>query len=472
VKPLPLRTKLAYGVGQIAETVKSRGFDLLVFFFFTQVLGLSGSLAGVAVFVALLFDAVTDPVVGLISDHWRSPRGRRHPFMYAAALPLGVSWLILFLPPAGLPQWGLFAWLTGWAIVVRASMTLYYVPHLALGAELTDDYQERTSVVAWRSACALLGTSAVFVIGIRAFLPETPEFENGMMNAAGYPKIALFSAIVMTAVIWISAFGTRDRIPDLPTAPAERDPGGYLAELGGALSNASFLALFVGFSLFGISIGAHQTLTAHMNVFFWGFDTDQISLLVLPLLIGFVPGILLTRALHARFDKKPTMIAAVIASSTVINVPVVLALLGWIVVDHSGALFWVIFSATLLAAAAGGVAVTTAGSMMADVAQEHEFETGRSLQGVLFAAISFSGKAASGVGHLFAGVGLGVIDFPLQVEPSEVGAAPLLGLAALFLIGATGSLLGIGAMTFYRIDRRRHEETLAEVARRRARRVA
>lgn len=465
--PLPLRTKLLYGIGQVAETVKSRGFDLLVFFYFTQVLGLSGVLAGVAVFLALLFDAVTDPVVGMLSDHWQSPWGRRHPFMYAAALPLAVSWVILFLPPEGLSEWGLFAWLTGWAIAVRAAMTLYHVPHLALGAELTDDYQERTSVVAWRTACALLGAGFVFVVGIDVFFPETPGYENGMLNPVGYPKIALFSGVIMAAVVWLSAWGTRDRIPLLPRAPQDRPPGGYIAELRGAVSNRSFLALFFGFSLFGVSIGTHQTLNAHMNVFFWRFDTPQIAALVLPLLIGFIPGILATRALHERFDKRPTMIAAVIASTLFVNITVLAGLVGWIEGDGSAGLFALIFTTTVLFASAGGVAITTAGSMMADVAQEHEFLTGRSLQGVLFAAISFSGKAASGVGHLFAGVGLDVIAFPLQAQPSEVAQGQLTGLGGLFLIGAIGSVLGIGAIGFYRLDRKRHEETRVHIEGRR-----
>ena len=465
---LPLRTKFAYGVGQVAETVKTRGFDLLVFFFFTQVLGLSGTLAGAAVFIALVFDAVTDPFVGVVSDHWRSPRGRRHPFMYAAALPLGVSWVILFLAPPDSSQWGLFAWLTGWAIVVRGSMTLYHVPHLALGAELTDDYQERTSVVAWRSACALLGAGMVFVVGIRVFFPESAEFENGMLNPSGYPRIAVFSGTIMALVVWYSAFGTRDRVALLAKAPEAPPSGGYLGELRAAVSNQSFVALFLGFSLFGVSIGTMQTLTAHMNVFFWGFDTEQISLLVIPLLIGFVPGIIVTRALHARFDKRPTMIVAVIGSTSLVFAPVAAGLLGVIDLDGTGALFALVFTTTTLYAVAAGIAVTTAGSMMADVAQEHEYQTGRSLQGVLFAAMSFSGKTASGIGHLFAGVGLDWIAFPLGSAPSEVSWSQVLSLGSLFLAGGVGGVFGIVSMFFYRLDRRRYEETLARIKERRA----
>ena len=139
VQTLPVTTKFAYGIGQVAEGIQSRGFDYFAFFYFTQVLGLAGSLAGLAVAIALIFDAVTDPVAGHLSDNWRSRLGRRHPFMYASALPLGVFWCLLYFPPTGLGQTGLFLWLLGVALLVRAAMTLYHVPHMALGAELSDD---------------------------------------------------------------------------------------------------------------------------------------------------------------------------------------------------------------------------------------------------------------------------------------------------------------------------------------------
>ena len=135
-------------------------------FYFNQVLGLSGTLAGTAIFIALVFDAVSDPVAGSLSDRFRSRWGRRHPFMYASAAPLAVTFYLLFNPPSGLGQAGLFCWLLCFAVLVRASMTLYHVPHLALGAELTDDYSERTTVVAYRSLFSMVGAFATPVVGM------------------------------------------------------------------------------------------------------------------------------------------------------------------------------------------------------------------------------------------------------------------------------------------------------------------
>lgn len=143
-------------MGQIAEGVKNTGFTTFLLFYYNSVLRLSGTYAGTALLIALVFDAVTDPLVGSLSDSFKHRLGRRHPFMYASAIPLAVSFGLIFSPPEGLGQIGLFLWLTRFAILVRASMTLYHVPHMALGAELTSDYHERIIVVAYRSGFGAL----------------------------------------------------------------------------------------------------------------------------------------------------------------------------------------------------------------------------------------------------------------------------------------------------------------------------
>jgi len=108
---VPLGIKLAYATGRAAESIKVRAFDTFLFFYYVQVLGLSGSRSGLALGIAMVFDAITDPVAGWISDGWRSRWGRRHPFMLAAPIPLAVCFYLLFIPPADLSQWQLFAWL-------------------------------------------------------------------------------------------------------------------------------------------------------------------------------------------------------------------------------------------------------------------------------------------------------------------------------------------------------------------------
>jgi Na+/melibiose symporter-like transporter len=97
--PLTRSTRLWYASGQLAEGIKNESFATFLLFYYNQVLGLSGSLAGLAILIALVFDALTDPLVGVVSDRTRSRLGRRHPYLFAGALPLGISFIAVFTPP-------------------------------------------------------------------------------------------------------------------------------------------------------------------------------------------------------------------------------------------------------------------------------------------------------------------------------------------------------------------------------------
>ena len=127
----------SFGFGQISEAVKNVGFNTFLLFYYNQVLGVSATGTSIALAIALVFDAFTDPLAGSLSDKFRSRWGRRHPFILFAAVPLAVTFYFLFHPPEGMSELGNILWLLVFAVLVRGSMTFYHVPHLALGAELT-----------------------------------------------------------------------------------------------------------------------------------------------------------------------------------------------------------------------------------------------------------------------------------------------------------------------------------------------
>ena len=118
-----------------------------------------GPLTGLAVLIAIIFDAVSDPIMGSISDRFISKLGRRHPFMFAAPFPTVIAIYLMFFPPDGLSEYGLFGWLIFSTILLRLSITLFAVPHLALGAELSDDYFERSRVMSLQQSFWIYGRS-------------------------------------------------------------------------------------------------------------------------------------------------------------------------------------------------------------------------------------------------------------------------------------------------------------------------
>src|ERR1700679_753977 len=130
-------TKVFYGLGSVAFGVKDNGFQTILLLFYNQVMHVPAALASGAVFIALIFDAFADPLVGQFSDNLRTRWGRRHPLMYASALPVAISYLLLWNPPHWSPI-NLFFYLLVTAIVVRTFITFFEIPNAALAPEFSD----------------------------------------------------------------------------------------------------------------------------------------------------------------------------------------------------------------------------------------------------------------------------------------------------------------------------------------------
>jgi len=457
---LPLATRVAYGVGALAEGTKNGVFEFFLFFYYTQVLGLSGTLAGAAMMIALVADAVTDPLVGSLSDSTRSRLGRRHPYLYAAAPPMALSFALLFRPPDGLDQLGLFAWLTTFAVLVRFAMTLYFVPHMALGAELSSDYRERTSIVAVRSFFGLVGGIGAPILGLAVWFRSTPEQPNGQLEAAAYPGFAAVLAVGMALAIWASALGTHHRIPTLvrPSGGHESfSTGRLLREVREALASPSFRALFLGVVVFFVMRGVQNALGLHMGTYFWRVTSEEILQLAVGTALGVVAGLPVWTLVARRLDKKPTFLLGVAGFSAFVLLPPCLQLLGAWPAHGSPVYVPSLVAASALAAFFAAAAIVTAGSMMADVADEHELATGRRQEGVLFGAQSLAAKSASGLGHQIAGVGLDLIAFPAGAAAGAVGSPQVLGLGLLAGPGVGAlAIVAIALLWGYRLDRERH----------------
>lgn len=427
-----------------------------------QVLGLSGSLAGLAVGIALIADAVSDPLVGSVSDNLKSRFGRRHTLMYASIVPLGITFYLLFAPPAGLGQTGLFVWLTVFAVLVRTAITLFHVPHLSLGAELSSHYTERTSIVAGRTAFGAIGSVICLLAGMNYFFAPSAEFANGQLDASRYPPFALVMALGMVAVIGFSTLGTHRLIPALPKAVGNNSGFGLIRMIGEmkqALANNSFRALFIGLLFFYIVAGTHATLNLHMSTYYWEMTQAQISSYVLWGGAGFVLGLMIMRRMHERLDKKGTF---VIGTGMLVLLGALgpgLREIGFFPGNDHPALFplllFLVFLMTFFASFAG----VSGGSMMADIADEHELTSGRRQEGIFFGAASFAGKSASAFGHIFAGVAIDVIAFPVRAEPGSIPDEKLTELG-LFNGPLMAIVMAVGVLYFSRYDltRERHQQ--------------
>ena len=280
--------KVAYGFGSVAFGVKSNGFDYFFLIFYSQVMGVSAYLVSLALMMALIVDALSDPLIGYLSDNTRSRWGRRHPFMYAAAIPASVAYYFLWNPPVGLEGDALFPYIVTVAVLVRTLITVYEIPSSSLVAEMSDDYDERTSMLSYRYFFGWTGGTLMGAFATIFILVPTATISNGMFNVEGHGQVGAIAATVIFLAIMISALGTHKTIPDLkPPPPARQMSVGLIyREVFETLASRSFLALFLA-ALFGaIASGVSTTLSFYFSTFFWGFSTEQIGLISLSVVIS------------------------------------------------------------------------------------------------------------------------------------------------------------------------------------------
>ncbi len=467
---LSMVTKLSYGLGEMAEGVKTAALETFLFFYYVQVVGLPGSLAGLALLIALLFDGITDPIIGNLSDNWRSRFGRRHPFLYLAPIPLAICVVFLFSPPEGLQSWGLFAWLLGFTAISRLMQSFYFVPHMALGAELSSDFKERVSVSGYRAMFSYLGRLLALALAFSIFFKATPAFPNGQLNPGAYTPFALSCGAIVVIVILTSALGTQRRAREVYErggAGGDRPSGASLIRnMATAFRLRPFTIYFFAILISYILGGVQATLNVHVNTYYWQLPTSGIQLVFFGSVFGFIAGTSFAKPLAQRFDKKPVYVACVVLSVLIVAAPILLAEAGLYPTADKELLVWLLAAHAFGGGMAGSPAVVIAGAMLADVADAYEHKFGGRSEGFLFGASAFTRKASLGVGGAIAGVALDLIHFPRGVAVEAVPREAAVKLALLFGPGTLiFTCISMSIMWTYDLTRTRHAEILRSLGR-------
>lgn len=412
--------KLSYGVGQLGDAIVHFSFETLVFFYYSQVLGVSGTLAGGAVFIALVFDALSDPLIGSLSDSTRGRLGRRHPFMLAGPLPLAVCFYLLFVPPAGLGELGLFAWLTGFSVLARTCLTFFAVPYMSLGAELSQDYVGRTWIVATRMSFGAVGWIGAAAVAFFGFFRSTEDYPVGHMNPEPYAAFAFSLAMVIVAAQLGSAAGTLARARAIPVMgePEPFRPARVFTELRAAFGQHSFRWFAIGGVIAAGGLGLRQTLALHMNTFFWDLTSEETGIVMVITLVGLLAGFPFWAWLSRRLEKRQVFQAGLWMLGLCVFLPPLLRALDLFPSNDAKLLLLPAVALFSLLSALGGTGAQLAqGSMAADIADESALETGLRQEGVFFGSVNVLVKCSSGLGHQLAGILLDLIGLPATSEP-------------------------------------------------------
>jgi Na+/melibiose symporter-like transporter len=462
---LSLATKLLYASGAVANVIKQRGISTFLLLFYNQVIGLPAATVSTAIMIALVFDAFVDPLVGQISDNFRSRWGRRHPFIYAAAIPVSVAFFLIWNPPEGWEGAQLFTFLLVCLLSVRLFDTFFELPSAALLPELTRDYNERTRIIAWRSLFGVIGGVGSTLLAYQVFLRENPDGSGGVLAREGYFGYSVATAILIFSFIMISGLATHSRIPYLASPPSRKITlGAMFREVGATLNNRAFIVLTLSGMFLYVALGARGALELYFSLYFWGFTQAQLSLFTISAIFASVVGVLVAPSLAARLGKKRASLITFTLAVATGMLPIALRLAGVMPPNGSSALFWIMFFDYIVNGALSMINGVMLTSMIADVVEDSEVRTGRRSEGLLNSADNLFKKIVSGVGVFVSGWILTLIVFPKGAKRGEVDPEILQGLGLMYLpINGSFYAAAIICLFLYNITQQSHEENLRKL---------
>ena len=432
---LPLRLKLSWGVGALGTTSMLYLVNSYLVFFLVRHVGLSAAAVGVMMTLMRVFDAVIDPLIGNASDRTESRWGRRRPWMLVGAVFCPLASLAMFHPPPALS--GL--WLNGYVLLV---LTVYYlgyslfsVPHVALGTEMTDDYGARAGLMAHRTFFIYCST---FVVGSGA--PALVAFLGSDRQA--YGQMAQAASILIGVTLLLATIGTSG-------AKLTRPSGYRLAFKQWARSiaaNRPFFVILVVQMLFQVARGFRGASGLFFMVFILLRDESALALYGLGTGIAGLSVVPLFASALQRIERRPLLVVTMIVYA--------LAAASWLLAGpEESILIFVLRSVVTGIAASGSTLVAMA--MFTDTIEYDRLRSGQRREGVYVGAFEFMQTTAFALGPLLAGFAFSAAGLVPGIGDAALQPATALLMIKLVMALAPAACCAIGVLLLgaYRLDR-------------------
>jgi GPH family glycoside/pentoside/hexuronide:cation symporter len=429
--------KIGYGVGDFGANLVFQSILIFLIFYFTDVFGIAASVAGTIFFVSKVWDAVTDPTMGYLSDRTHSRWGQKRPYLLFGAIPLGLCFFLLFASPnvseGFRPIYALIFFL-----LVCTFYTVVNIPYGALTASMTVDAHERSKISGVRTFFALMGTLTV----AGATLPLVDLFGGGK---AGFRATGAIFGVMAAILTLVTFFSVRERV-------TQRDTTHYsLRDIIKVLkNNRPFIILSVGMIMHLTALGV---LAAMINYFF-KYVMNNADYATFAFLCIFVPAAL-ALPLWVWMSRKVSKKAAFNTGMGLLA----LALFGIFFVRELNP------TVLLPLFIVGGVGLSTnffsPWAMVPDTVEYGQLQTGLRREGILYGVFFFGQKMASALAGFLAGQGLGLSGFvanEIQTEQALLGIRILTTFVPIALI-----ILGILIISFYPINQAMHTKILTDL---------
>jgi glycoside/pentoside/hexuronide:cation symporter, GPH family len=456
---LSLSEKLAYGAGDLGPAITANVLGVFLLIFFTNVAGLKPGMAGSILLISKIWDAVNDPIVGVLSDRTRSRWGRRHPWMIFGAVPFGIFFFLQWVVPhfsndPAANQWGLFWFYVAVSIVFNSFYTAVNLPYTALTPELTQDYDERTSLNSYRFAFSISGSilSLILALGIFAAFKGDPAKQYLVLGGV----CAVLSVLPLYWCVW----GTRRRVAITERQRQETTTEAslpYLEQLKIVFSNQPFLYVIGIYLCSWLAVQNTVSVIPYFVKNWMQLEDADFTKVVIAVQVTALAMLFVWGRVSKRYGKK----AVYFMGMTV-----------WIIAEIG--LFFLEPGQNLLLyvlAIMAGFGVSTAylipWSMIPDVIELDELQTGQRREGIFYGFMVLLQKVALALGLFVVGWVLQKSGFletvsgqpePIQPESALWAIRMLVGPAPLVVL-----LIGLGLAYLYPITKEVHAEILLKL---------
>lgn len=451
--PIPQRLKLIHGSGAVAFGVKDSGFSFFLLPYYNLVLGVEAGTVAAALATALVIDAFVDPLIGHLSDRTYTRWGRRLPWLYIAPIPLAFVWTMLWAPPVGgTPGFWEIVFL---AVGVRLLLSACEVPSVSLVPEMTDDYDERTTLFRYRFLSGWIGGLLMMVLAFTVFLP-TPEAQ---LQQEGYAAYGIFGACVIAISVIGSAAGQHSVIARRPAMkPPPFSLTGAFGEILDAFKERAFLVFAMGGLTAYVSQGMTFSITQYVNNYVWRFGELGFQLYPAVLFVSVVLMFLIVGPLHKHFGKPRSAAGGVIVAFTFYFLPYLLLLMGLWPQPGTSLSTSLVLSLLVVANTAGVVGIISATSMVAEIVEAFEERTGKRAEGTFYSGNWLVQKCATGGGILLTGLIIQSLGIEQGTPQSEVSEDVVMQLALLYMVVSAGLAFAAAFwLARFPISRAQHE---------------
>ena len=445
-------TKLSYGIGTIGTSSTGSLLAFFFMFFITDVAGLSAALAGSILMIGQISDAVSDPIIGLMSDRTQSRWGRRYPWIIASAVPFGLSFLMLWLIPSA-NVWFLFTYYVIIGIIFKTAFTAVYLPYVSLTPELAKNYNERTRLNSFRFAFSI--GSSILALALSSIVFSI--IDNPTRR---YLVLGVIGAVLCIIPLYICVFGTWKAVRFSEKEHASLPPTQQLSlsqQIRIAFTNKPFLVV-VGIYLCSWLAAQMTAVVMQYFVVSWmGLSSEVFTYFALVVQGTALMMLFVWSTISQRIGKKAVFFMGVSL---------------WVVAQfglfflHPGQVF-PMFMLGFLAGFGVSTSYLIPWSMLPDVIELDELKTGQRREGVFYAFMVMVQKVGIAFGIFLVGQALSIAGYIETLPGDPVPTQPESALFVIRLvIGPISTVIllaGLVLAYFYPISRDVHDAIVMQL---------